>query len=140
MASRKSTPDILGSVMDGTLRKEENHKPIKQELKKEAILPSTQPDKKLLNDFSSALPIKDEREGFIGIEELKEKTTLMLSVQLLNTLEEKWMELRKLIGSKQVSKSLIAQISIEIALQDFEKNKESSRLFSLLLNSQSIKQ
>lgn len=61
---------------------------------------------------------------------LKEKATFNLSLDILKALEKSWMQLRsKLKGEQRITKTLIVEKAIEIALADLEIKSEMSDLF-----------
>ena len=148
MASRKSTPDIMGDLMGSPSIKDEKHKTINTGLSKNL---KPQSNKTIANSNSNLLTpsqhsridteqtSQDQIDHMSEIDESKEKITMMLSSKLLSELEDKWIELRKLLGSKQVSKSLIIQKSLELALIEFEKTKENSVFFSMITQSIALK-
>jgi hypothetical protein len=116
MADRFTTPDVLGSIMSGIAIKQENNKAIKKEKK---ILKTT--------------PVE-------AFEDLKEKATFNLPVKLLEELEDKCYEIRKLAGSKQISKTLIVEEALRMAFADFESKEKSSKLYSKLTSNKAVKQ
>jgi hypothetical protein len=64
---------------------------------------------------------------------LKEKTTFNLSQHTLMLLEDMWMKLRrKLKGEQRVTKTLIVEKAIEMAIDDFESKSELSELYRKL--------
>jgi hypothetical protein len=108
MNQRKGTPDIMGNLMSGILEKQESSKTIKLESHKEIIIASNKAIK----------------------ESAKEKTTFNLSIEAIESLEEAWIKLRrKLKGNQRVTKTLIVEKAIEIALKDLETKKEASELY-----------
>ena len=94
--NRKTTPDILSSLM-GESVKPETHKAIKPESNKPIKPESNKPIKQ----------VKADR---------KEKATFNLHKSTLNALEEAWGEIRRLRGDKRVSRSDIVNQAIEEAL------------------------
>jgi hypothetical protein len=108
MSARKTTPDVMSALMDKPPLKQEENKAIEQ----------------ASNKHSS--------------EEIKEKATFNLPVKLLERLEEKWVVIRKIMGSKQVSKTLIVEAALEMALEEFDRNGESSQLYGKLANNKAI--
>ncbi len=73
-------------------------------------------------------------------EELKEKATFNLPVNLLAELEDTCYEIRKLCKSKQISKTLIVEEALKMAFADFTEKKQKSSLFKVLENHKSVKQ
>ena len=105
MHNRSSTPDILGSIMTGSLKPKS----------------------------PKASPVAPQ-------EELKEKATFNLPVDLLVELEDTCYEIRKLCRSKQISKTLIVEEALKMAFADFTEKKQTSRLFQTLENHKTVKQ
>jgi hypothetical protein len=65
----------------------------------------------------------------------KEKTTFNLSLKTLEELENAWITLRrKLKGKQKITKTLIVEKAIELALADFESKSELSSLYIELKN------
>ncbi len=59
----------------------------------------------------------------------KEKSTFNLTLDTLNNLEDAWVLLRrKLKGTQRITKTLIVEKAIEIALDDLESKSELSEL------------
>jgi len=59
------------------------------------------------------------------------KATYYLDAEVVEALEEGWMELRKLADKKdrgQISKSLIVELALQLALDDLEKRGADSSL------------
>lgn len=61
----------------------------------------------------------------------KEKTTFNLSCKTIDELDDAWMRLRKKLKDEhyRITKTLIVEKAIEIALADLESNNEQSELF-----------
>lgn len=114
MNDRLNTPDILGSIMSG----EVSNKEIKQEIIKE---------------INKITPTNTQKE------EVKEKATFNLPVDILSELEDTCHELRKLCKSKQVTKTLIVEEALKLAFADFETKKQTSKLFMKLAKHKSVK-
>lgn len=145
MASRQATPDILSNLMDGTPVKEPSHKAIKSEIHKEISKPSNitvkQPNIKASKQPLIEQEAIDEHEHTSNnSEELKEKATFNLPVPLLQELEDKWSEIRRLTRSKQISKTLLVEKALEIAFSEYEQRKDLSEFYSKLVNDKSVKQ
>ena len=137
MSSRQTTPDILGSLMSGPILKEESNKEIK--LSK---------NKAIEQSGGRTIVVSVKEENKVGenvlekkeVEELKEKTTFNLSVSLVRELEDKWMAIRKLTGSKQVSKTLIVEKALEIAFAEFDSIKQESQFYGKIASNKDVKQ
>lgn len=129
MGDRLETPDIMSSLMSEP-SKQENNKEIKQESapRKKAIKPSS--NKAVLKQM--LLDGTDEETAIL--EEPKEKATFNLPVRTLRDLEDKWMEIRRLSGSKQISKTLIVEKAIEMALAEFDLKKQIGKFYCKLVS------
>lgn len=129
MGDRLETPDIMSSLMSEP-SKQENNKKIKPEstLRKKAIKPSSH--KAVLKQM--LLDGTDEETAIL--EEPKEKATFNLPVKTLRDLEDKWMEIRRLSGSKQISKTLIVEKAIEMALAEFDLKKQIGKFYCKLVS------
>ncbi|HEV3269386.1 MAG TPA: hypothetical protein VGZ69_01915 [Candidatus Rhabdochlamydia sp.] len=110
--------------------KQENNKKIKPEriLGKKAIKPSS--NKAVLKQM--LLDGTDEETTVL--EEPKEKATFNLPVKTLRDLEDKWIEIRRLSGSKQISKTLIVEKAIEMALAEFDLKKQIGKFYCKLVS------
>ena len=134
MADRKKTPDILGSLLGDTSKTEyhntgipEYHKDSKPELQ-----PTSKPVRKSTGKTVSkptSKPVSQKKPEAQPAE--KVKATFYLDTEIVETLEEGWMELRKLADKKdrgQISKSLIVELALKLALEDLEKRGAESSL------------
>lgn len=129
MRDRPETPDIMNDLMCSTGVSKSD-----QELKLETAFdnktiqpPSNRSDLKQLLDASSLLP------SFI-LKDPKEKTTFNLSEKILRGLEDCWIEARRLTGDKQISKTLIVEKALEIALADFTDKRQMSVFYRKLVS------
>ena len=137
MADRKKTPDILGSLLGDTSKTEyhntgipEYHNDSKPELqptskpvKQPTIKPAGKPTSKPVSQKKAQAEEPAE----------KVKATFYLEAGIVEALEEGWMELRKLADKKdrgQISKSLIVEQALKLALEDLEKRGSGSSLAS----------
>lgn len=121
------TPDILGSVM-GSARKQDNHKAIKQE-KPKAVKQAS--NKKLLEAVSNSYCKPENNKT---VEQDKEKITFNLSSELVDRLEDSWLKLRRRFkGEQRITKTLLVEKALELALDDLEANNESSVIFKKIL-------
>ena len=119
MADRKKTPDILGSLLGDTIKTEyhntgipEYHKDSKPELQ------------------STSKPVSQKKAEPQEPAE-KIKATYYLDAEVVEALEEGWMELRRLADKKdrgQISKSLIVELALDMALEELEKRGSESSL------------
>jgi hypothetical protein len=124
MKNRKQTPDVLGSIMLGDKEKKPN-------LQEE----ETTPDVRIVQNI-----VERQQQRVFASKETKEKATFNLPKKLLQELEEKWVDIRRLSGSKQVSKTLMIEKALELVFKDFEVNREYSKFYGVLLDNIAIKQ
>ena len=136
MADRKKTPDILGSLLGDTSKTEyhntgipEYHNDSKPELQ-----PTSKPVRKSTGKTVSkpaSKPVSQKKPEAQPAEKIK--ATFYLEAGIVEALEEGWMELRKLADKKdrgQISKSLIVEQALKLALEDLEKRGSGSSLAS----------
>ena len=135
MADRKKTPDILGSLLGDTSMPEyhntgipEYHNDSKPELQ-----PTSKPVRKSTGKTVSKPTSKPVSQKKAEPQEPAEKVkaTYYLDTEVVEALEEGWMELRKLADKKdrgQISKSLIVELALQLALEDLEKRGADSSL------------
>ena len=123
MADRKPTPNIMNELLGedpvasepkgrGGQTKLKASKPVKQQ----DSIPLRQPTRVALK------PIK---------------ATYYLSLGTLEAIDEAWLQLRKMAkpeGRSGISKSMIVEKAIQIALQEFEDKGEKSPLASMTVN------
>jgi uncharacterized protein (DUF4415 family) len=140
MADRKKTPDILGSLLGDTSKTEyhntgmpEYHNDSKPELQ-----PTSKPVRKSTGKTVSKPTSKPVSHKKAEPQEPAEKVkaTYYLDAEVVEALEEGWMELRKLADKKdrgQISKSLIVELALQIALEELEKTGQNSRLAKKIL-------
>ena len=65
----------------------------------------------------------------------KQKATFNLSKEILDQLEERFFEIRKLEGTKRITRSMIVEAALRISFKDFGVWEEMSRLFQNLTSS-----
>ena len=135
MADRKKTPDILGSLLGDTSKTEyhntgmpEYHNNSKPELQ-----PTSKPVRKSTGKTVSKPTSKPVSQKKAEPQEPAEKVkaTYYLDAEVVEALEEGWMELRKLADKKdrgRISKSLIVELALQLALDDLEKRGADSSL------------
>jgi len=135
MSERKRTPDLLGLVMSGDIK---DNKEIKQENHKDG----EQVENKAVNEVNhTALNQESNKEIKQYEEELKEKATFNLSKQILSELEDEWINIRKAFGgNKRITKTLIVEAALEMALEDFQAREQNGKFYSKLANHKAIKQ
>ena len=127
---RRTTPDLLGSLMSGT---PSSRQPIQDEGNRAISIASNKAIKPASNRaIKQAAPIADE--------ETKEKATFNLPVVTLKELEDQWMRIRQQTGSKQISKTLIVEAALALALAEYDKRGQDSSLYCLIANQLGIKQ
>lgn len=135
MAERKKTPDILGSLLGDTIKPEyhntgipEYHKDSKPELQ-----PTSKPVRKSTGKTVSKPTSKPVSQKKAEPQEPAEKikATYYLDAEVVEALEEGWMELRRLADKKdrgQISKSLIVELSLKMALDELKAQGVKSLL------------
>ena len=135
MADRKKTPDILGSLLGDTSKTEyhntgipEYHNDSKPELQS-----TSKPVRKSTSKTVSKPTSKPVSQKKAEPQEPAEKVkaTYYLDAEVIEALEEGWMELRKLADKKdrgQISKSLIVELSLKMALDELKAQGENSLL------------
>ena len=119
MAERKKTPDILGSLLGDTSKTEYHNTGI----------PEYHNDSKPVRKPTSkpASQKKDRDQEPAG----KVKATFYLDSKAVESLEDGWMELRKLADKKsrgRISKSLMVELALQLALEDLRKKGSDSLL------------
>lgn len=108
--SRAPTPNIMESLMKG----------------EEEIKPPSNNYCKQEKDIESNKAIKQESG--------KEKATFNLSLSTLEVLEDAWIKLRRNVkGGQRITKTLIVEKAIEIALNELEACGEESELHKRLV-------
>jgi len=134
MADRKKTPDILGSLLGGSepepTIKPESHNTGIPESHKDS-LPVRQPTRKPAKKKASAPEVKPQAPGE------KEKATFYISSQIVEALEEGWIQLRQLTPKDQrgqISKSLIVELALQISLEELNKKGQASLLAKKAVN------
>ncbi len=135
MADRKKTPDILGSLLGDTIKTEyhntgipEYHKDSKPELQS-----TSKPVRKSTGKTVSKPTSKPVSQKKAEPQEPAEKikATYYLDAEVVEALEEGWMELRRLADKKdrgQISKSLIVELSLKMALDELKAQGVNSLL------------
>ena len=120
MAGRKTTPNIMGALLGG---------------KPEPAAKKAQPPKQ-----QARISVK-QHTGTPAIQStgnLKPiKATYYLSPGTIEAIDEAWMKLRRLSGTagrSSVSKSLIVEKAIQMALKELERKGDKSRIASMTVN------
>lgn len=131
---RKDTPDILANLMGSVneAKEQESPKTLQPDSNNTIIENRLSLDESSLNNKALMLAGKlDNNKAIMGA--LKEKTTFNLSLKTLESLEDVWMKLRrKLKGEQRITKTLIVEKAIEMAIYDFEKKSELGDLYTRL--------
>lgn len=128
---RQNTPDIFADLMGSTTRTIEpesnkaaepaSHNTIQESV---LIVSESTPSNKAIKQ--AVKPESNKTIMDIG----KEKTTFNLSKKTLDALEDAWIKLRrKLKGEQRITKTLIVERAIEIALDEFDAKSELSDLY-----------
>jgi hypothetical protein len=110
MATRKPTPDILGDLLGEPSTAQHTGRPVN-------------PYTSAPEDLNTRVPVDHTIE--------RVKATFYLHPEVLERLEDSWHQLRKLAKGTErgkVSKSLIVEVALDLALQDLEGQGEASPL------------
>jgi len=128
MAERKKTPDILGSLLGDTSKPEyhntgipEYHNDSKPELQS-----TSKPARK-----TTSKPVSQKKKAQDQEPAEKVKATFYLDSKAVEALEDGWMELRKLADKQsrgRISKSLMVELALQLALEDLQKKGADSSL------------
>ena len=135
MADRKKTPDILGSLLGDTIKPEYHNTgiPEYQNTSKPELQPTSKPVKQPTIKPAGKPTSKPVSQKKAQAEEPAEKVkaTFYLDSKAVESLEGGWMELRKLADKKsrgQISKSLMVELALQMALEDLQKKGSDSLL------------
>jgi hypothetical protein len=115
MATRKPTPDILGNLLGEPSARRHADTPAHQS----TVVPAGPPTR-----APADAPVE------------RVKATFYLDPTVLERLEEAWHRLRKLtkgVARGKVSKSLIVEVALELALHDLKEQGEASHLASKMV-------
>ena len=127
MADRKKTPDILGSLL-GDTSKPEYHNTGIPEYHNDSE-PELQPTSKPVRKRTSK-PVS-QKKALAEEPAEKVKATFYLDSKAVESLEDGWMELRKLADKKgrgRISKSLIVELALQLALDELKTKGVNSLL------------
>ena len=127
MADRKKTPDILGSLL-GDTSKPEYHNTGIPEYHNDSE-PELQPTSKPVRKRTSK-PVS-QKKALAEEPAEKVKATFYLDSKAVESLEDGWMELRKLADKKgrgRISKSLIVELALQMALEELKTKGVNSLL------------
>ena len=160
MAERTRTPDILANVMSGIAPKEEKNeifsenqsrgegsrstneqtsKYTKSPLKKDVDVRANKPRVQQKSVPVQLLIDGSVEESQETNEEFKERANFNLPVSLMIELEDKCYEIRKISGSKQITKSLLIEESLKMAFAEFDLKKHTGKFYAQLINNKSVK-
>ena len=135
MADRKKTPDILGSLLGDTIKPEYHNTGIPEyhNNSKPELQPTSKPVRKSAGKTVSKPASKPVSQKKPEAQEPAEKVkaTYYLDAEVVEALEEGWMELRRLADKKdrgRISKSLIVELSLQLALDELKAKGVNSLL------------
>ena len=116
MAERKTTPNIMGELLGG------EPTPVEQQDK-----PKRQLDSASLQ-HRTVTPARSQDSNSKSI-----KATYYFSPDTIEAIDDAWMQLRRLAGTERssVSKSLIVETAIQMALKELERKGDKSQLASM---------
>jgi len=139
MADRKMTPDILGSLLGGSDQeppKRPEDKPVSQPTIKPEYhntgIPAYHKDSKTVDQHT--IKTVSHKKKPAKVEEAsgdKIKATYYIASEIVDSLEDGWIQLRKISPKEvrgQVSKSLIVELAIQMALDELKAKGKESRL------------
>lgn len=132
--SRQQTPDIMGDLMNGTLKGSEpvSNKAIQpqNQTNREEPYEVKQESIKTANITSNKTTLQDKVKEKI---KMKEKATFNLSLSSLEALEDAWIKLkRQFKGEQRITKTAIVEAAIEIAIKDLMVRGSDSLLYKEL--------
>ena len=116
MAERKPTPNIMGELLGEKPEAPKPRRPVKQQASTTVKHLTSTP---VHQQASDTKPIK---------------ATYYFSPATVEAIEEAWLQLRKLdrtAGRSGISKSLIVEKAIQIALEELERKGDKSQLASM---------
>lgn len=122
MRDRKKTPDILGSLLGDTSKPEYHN----------AGIPVHHNDSKPVRQSTSkpARQKKAQAQAPDTAPAEKVKATFYLDAKTVEALEDGWIQLRKLADNRgRISKSLIVELALDMALKELEKRGSESSLY-----------
>jgi len=141
MTDRKKTPDILGSLLGEikeSPKKMVNQNTIEPEYHKDGR-PEYHKDGKS-EEKHTIKPARQKKSISTPEPQVKEeetpgdkvKATYYISSEIVESLEEGWIQLRRLTPKDQraqISKSLIVELALQVALEELESKGSESNLF-----------
>ena len=117
MAERKTTPDIMGALLG------KEAEPVSKSTK-----PRKQRDSMSMRRHTGS-PARQPAGDLKAV-----KATYYFSPETIEAIDEAWMKLRRLAGTagrSSVSKSLIVENAIQMALQELENKGDKSQIASM---------
>lgn len=134
MRDRKKTPDILGSLLGDTSKPEYHNAGIP--VHHNDSMPELQPTSKTVRK-STGKPVSKPTSKPAGQKKAeaeepaeKVKATFYLDAKTVEALEDGWIQLRKLADNRgRISKSLIVELALDMALKELEKRGSESSLY-----------
>ena len=133
MTDRKKTPDILGSLLGEikeSPKKMVNQNTIEPEYHKDGKSEEKHTIKPARQKKSISTPEPQVKEEETPGD--KVKATYYISSEIVESLEEGWIQLRRLTPKDQraqISKSLIVELALQVALEELESKGSESNLF-----------
>lgn len=147
MADRRQTPDVLGALLGGSTQ-EGSSKPADHNTSKPASQATIKPEyhntgipeyltASIPAKLNTIKPVRQKKTSPPPAKEPEEapgdknKATFYISGQVLEDLEAGWIQLRKLSPIKtrgQISKSLIVELALKVALEDLSSKGDKSLL------------
>jgi hypothetical protein len=127
MTEREKTTDVLGKLLGGgppPEKPEEKAPPVR--------LPAIKPAELQPSRTASQ---RAKKPPVLPISDKKAKVTYYLSPETLDALEAGWLQLRRLASydRAKISKSLIVEASLLMALEELKDNAETSQLAIMLV-------
>jgi len=126
----ENTPTSLADFQDGEGPEVPEAEGVQASERQDAKTPELQSSKTL-----KRYNVKTSKPSGESEKNLDQRLTLYLSEEAFDSLENAWLRLRKLAKSgdrKRISKSLIIEEALQIALEEFEAKGEKSRLVKVL--------
>ena len=142
-AKREETPDVLGKLLGGKPPASPPEEPAEETLpeqlpegegQEEQARAEAPPEEKPTSKPAKQQDSKPARQRAkkppeLPVSDEKVKATYYLSPETLDFLESAWLKLRRLAGQEkrsQVSKSLIVELALQVALDDLRVRNEKS--------------
>lgn len=148
MKNRKGTPDIISGLMTGSVANDKkpasnktintvNNKPISTA---DLVAPEDLINNKTIEPASNKaikqvnLNAGEQESNKSSSNDSKEKVTFNLSNTIIDALDDAWITLRrsKLNDTQRITKTLIVEAAVKLALSEFEERGELSELYRSL--------